>query len=212
MNIRNNQKKKIVFLDRDGVINQFPGNGSYVTKVKNFNFIPRSLDALKALTEAECDIFVISNQAGVGKGVFSQYKLNRITQKMLEEVKKHGGEINKVYYCTHKADTGCSCRKPGIGSLNKAFQSINKTLRSARNAFFVGDTKADIETGFNVGCTTIFVLSGRENRRYMRNWVVKPDYIAKDLFEATKIIVGNGKTSHLHFRKTGPKIQLKKKP
>ena len=62
-------------------------------------------------------------------------------------------------------------------------------MRSAKHSFFVGDTKSDIETGYNAGCRTIFVLSGRENRRYMRQWIIKPDYIAKDLMEAAKIIM-----------------------
>jgi len=182
---------KIVFLDRDGVINEFPGHGKYVTKVKDFRFLPRALAALRMLTETKHTIFVVSNQAGVGRGVFSQDKLDRITEKMLKGVDRSGGKIKRVYYCTHRPDAGCNCRKPGIGSVDKAFQSVNRTLRSAKNAFFVGDTKADIETGYNAGCRTIFVLSGRENRRYMRQWIIKPDYIAKDLMEAAKIIMSS---------------------
>ena len=74
---------KVVFLDRDGVINEFPGNGLYVTKVKDFHFIPGSMEALKVLTDAGYDIFVISNQAGVGKGVYSRRKLDLITARLL---------------------------------------------------------------------------------------------------------------------------------
>jgi histidinol-phosphate phosphatase family protein len=184
---------KVVFLDRDGVINVFPGNGNYVTRVKDMQFIPGSLLAIRALAEAGYAIFVISNQAGVGKGVFSNDQLNSITQKMNADIEQAGGKITKVYYCTHRPDVGCSCRKPGIGSICKALQSMNKSIRSAKNAYFVGDTKADIETGFNAGCKTIFVLSGRENRRYMRSWIVQPDYVARNLYEAVKIILGDGK-------------------
>jgi len=202
--------KKVVFLDRDGVINEFPGHGQYVTKVKDLHLIPRSLEAIKILTKAGYAIFVISNQAGVGKGVYSLDKLNRITKKMLTAVEKAGGRIKKIFYCTHKPDGGCMCRKPGIASLNKAFKMIKKPLCTSNDSFFVGDTKVDIETGHNFGCKTIFVLSGRENRKYMRTWLIKPDYVAKDLLEATKIITGNGKYSHLRFNKNGPKIQLKK--
>lgn len=175
------------------MINEFPGHGNYVTQVKDFRFLPRALTALRLLAETGHTIFVVSNQAGVGRGIFSQDKLNRITKKMLSEVERTGGRIRKVYYCTHRPDAGCSCRKPGIGSIDKAFQTLNRTLRSAKNSFFVGDTKSDIETGYNAGCRTIFVLSGRENRRYMRQWIIRPDYIAKDLMEAAKIImVHNG--------------------
>jgi len=191
---------KVIFLDRDGVINCFPGNGNYVTKVKNFHFLPRSLNALRILTEAGFTLFVISNQAGVGKGVYSQDKLSRITRKMMRDVEKAGGKIKKVYYCTHRPDAGCSCRKPGIGSIARAMRSLNRSVRSAKNAYFIGDTKADIETGFNAGCKTIFVLSGRENRKYMRTWIIKPDHIAKDLFEAAKIIVGNSDFHRLRLQ------------
>jgi len=205
--------KKVVFLDRDGVINEFPGNGNYVTKVKDFRFLPRSLEALRLLKEAKCTVFVISNQAGVGKGVYSLEKLNRINKKMLQGADQAGGHIKKAYYCIHRPDAGCSCRKPNIGSIYKALHSIDRSIRSAKNTYFVGDTKTDIETGFKAGCKTIFVLSGRENRRYMRSWLIKPDYIVKDLYEAVRIII-NGHDKTLHRRHRNPeanKVNPKRK-
>ncbi len=179
---------KIVFLDRDGVINQFPGNGNYVTKVKDFHFIPRSLDAIRILTEDDYYIFIISNQAGVGKGIYSKTKLNQITHNMLKRIRQHGGRINDIFYCTHRSDVGCDCRKPGIGSIRKALGVFNKSIRSAGYTYFIGDTVTDIQTGKNAGCKTIFVLSGRENRRHLRKKKVIPDFIAQDLFAAVKII------------------------
>lgn len=180
---------KIAFLDRDGVINEFPGNGKYVTKVKDFHIIPGSLEAIRKLTEAGVTIFVVSNQAGVGKGIYSKNKLSRITRRMIEEVEKTGGKIKKVYYCTHRSDEGCTCRKPGIDSIKKALKSVNKTLRFAKNAFFVGDTVTDIVAGKKAGCKTVFVLSGRSNRMRLRQKGVAPDYIAENLLKATKIIL-----------------------
>lgn len=184
---------KVVFLDRDGVINEFPGNGKYVTKLKDFRFIPGALEAIQQLTQAGYAIFVISNQAGVGKGVYSKHKLDLITRHMLEQVKKASGRIKKVFYCTHRSDAGCDCRKPGIGLVRRSLESLGKTIRSAKKAYFIGDTRADIQAGHNAGCKTIFVLSGRENRRYMRRWGdVNPDFITPDLLGATKIILFNG--------------------
>src|SRR5258706_5534126 len=142
---------KVVFLDRDGVINEFPGNGNYVTKIKEFHFIPGSLNAIRRLTELGYAIFVISNQAGVGKGIYSEDKLNRINAYMLKHVKKTGGKIKRSFYCTHRSDAGCDCRKPGIGSLKRALSLLNKSIRSARKAFFVGDTASDIKAGHNDG-------------------------------------------------------------
>ncbi|OGX37677.1 MAG: hypothetical protein A3D87_03920 [Omnitrophica WOR_2 bacterium RIFCSPHIGHO2_02_FULL_50_17] len=182
---------KVVFLDRDGVINEFPGNGNYVTKLKEFHFIPGALEALHLLTENDYTIFVISNQAGVGKGVYTKQKLNQITRHMLGAVKKTGGRIKRVFYCTHRSDHGCDCRKPGIGLVRRALELMNKSIRSAQRAFFIGDTEVDILAGHNAGCKTIFVLSGREDRRHMRGWTVKPDFIAQNLLEAAQIIGQN---------------------
>ncbi len=179
---------KLVFLDRDGVINEFPGNGNYVTKLKEFHFIPGSLDALRLLSNEGYSIFVISNQAGVGKGIYSKQKLNHITRNMLKEVKSVGAKIKKVFYCMHPSSAGCDCRKPGIGLLRRALESMNKSIHAAKKAFFVGDTEVDILAGHNAGCKTIFVLSGREDYRHMRGWKVRPDYVAKDLLEAALII------------------------
>lgn len=179
---------KVVFLDRDGVINEFPGNGNYVTKIKEFHFIPGSLEAIRKLTELGYSIFVISNQAGVGKGLFSQDKLKRINAHMLKHVERTGGKIKRSFYCTHRSNEGCDCRKPGIGSLKRALSLLNKSIHSAKKAFFVGDTASDIKAGHNAGCKTIFSLSGREDRRYMRKWDVKPDFIVKNLLEAVEII------------------------
>ena len=185
---------KIVFLDRDGVINEFPGNGKYVTKLKEFHFIPGSLKALKELADHGYSVFVISNQAGVSKGIYTQKKLNLITRRMLMEVRRKGGRINKVFYCTHRSDQGCDCRKPGIGLVRRALESMDKKIHLAKKAYFVGDTESDILAGHNAGCKTIFVLSGREDRRHMRGWKKRPDYIAQDLLEATQIIHSqNGK-------------------
>jgi D-glycero-D-manno-heptose 1,7-bisphosphate phosphatase len=179
---------KLVFLDRDGVINEFPGNGKYVTKLKEFHFIEGSLDAIRILTLEGYNIFIISNQAGVSKGIYTKNKLKLITKRMLQEIKKVGGRVNKAFYCTHRSDAGCDCRKPEIGLVRKALESMNKRIHIAQKAFFVGDTESDIQAGHNAGCKTIFVLSGREDRRYMRGWKVQPDYVAKDLLEATLII------------------------
>lgn len=188
---------KLVFLDRDGVINKFPGNGNYVTKIKDFHFLPGVFEALKILTDEGYKIFVVSNQAGVGKGIYSREKLQQITYKMLAEIKRHGGKIQKVFYCTHRSDHGCDCRKPAIGSVRRALALMDKRIHHAKKAFFVGDTESDILAGHNAGCKTIFVLSGREDRRHMRSWEAKPDYVAKDLLEATGIIQsGNGFTHH----------------
>lgn len=196
---------KLVFLDRDGVINRFPGNGNYVTRVKNFHFLPGALEAIRKLTEHGYTIFVISNQAGVGKGIFTEAKLNQITSKMLREIRKRGGRIKRVFYSTSRSDAGCEFRKPNIGSVKRAMQIMNKNMVTAKKGYFVGDTQIDVQAGHNAGCKTIFVLSGREDISYLKSkWTVEPDYIAKDLMDATEVILGlngNGKSERILKKK-----------
>ena len=182
---------RVVFLDRDGVINEFPGNGNYVTKVKDLYIIPRAVKAVKMLTEAGFKIFIISNQAGVGRGFYSKHKLDLITNKVNESVEAAGGKIARFCYCIHRSDSGCHCRKPETGSMKKALQSVGRTIRSAKGKFFVGDTKSDVLAGFNAGCKTILVLSGRAKKKDVKKWGVKPDFIVKDLLAATDIILAN---------------------
>jgi D-glycero-D-manno-heptose 1,7-bisphosphate phosphatase len=195
---------KVVFLDRDGVINEFPGNGLYVTKVREFHFIPRALEALKILTDAGYHIFVISNQAGVGKGLYSKRKLAMITAHMLKHVKAAGAKIDKAFYCTCKSSDGCHCRKPRIGNVIKALKLLGRPIDDARQAYFVGDTEADIKAGKNAGCRTIFALSGREDRGYMKRWDVRPDYIVEDLYEAAKLILKEDPDPSRHRRRGAP--------
>ncbi len=179
---------KIVFLDRDGVINRFPGHGSYVTKIKDFHFLPGSLQALRSLTENGYKIFIISNQAGVGRGIFSADKLKCIDAYMHRHVKRTGGKITRSFYCTHRSDEGCSCRKPEIGLIQKAWHFL-KASKERSSSFFVGDMQKDIQTGHKAGVQTIFVRSGGEKPSHsIDTWTVKPDFIVKDLKAAVEVI------------------------
>ncbi len=199
---------KLVFLDRDGVINEFPGNGNYVTKLKEFHFIPGALEALKRFNDNGYTVFVVSNQAGVGKGIYSQKKLDLIHQRMNEKVLKTGGKITKAYYCTHTNQQNCDCRKPGIGSIRAAMSVMKKPLSDAQHGYFVGDTEVDITAGKNAGCKTIFVLSGMQNRRVLAGWKVQPDYIVKDLLAATDIILSSeGGSSRTNGRQSRQKTK-----
>jgi len=179
---------KIAFLDRDGVINRYPGHGKYVTKLKEFHFLPGALEGISRLTQLGYHIFVVSNQAGVGKGIYSRHKLDKITDYMLKNVQKNGGKIRKVFYCVHRREDNCNCRKPEIGSIEDALKLLKVKMSQIQKSFFIGDTQTDMLTGHRAGCTTIFVLSGGETRRSIRQWQVQPDHIAKNLSEAVKIV------------------------
>jgi D-glycero-D-manno-heptose 1,7-bisphosphate phosphatase len=180
---------KIVFLDRDGVINQFPGHGFYVTKIKDFHFLPGSLKAIRELTQAGYTIFVVSNQAAVGKGLLSIEKLNRIDAYMHQHVKRAGGKIQQSFYCVHRSDEGCPCRKPNVGLIKKALASIHKTMSFAKGKFLVGDMTIDTQMGHKAGCKTICVTSGGAQKKEISKWPIQPDFIVNDLQSAVEVII-----------------------
>lgn len=177
---------KAVFLDRDGVINKYPGDKAYVTSRKGFRFLPRVKKALAKLSRSGFKIFVVSNQAGVDKGIFSKTDLDAITGYMLSGIRAAGGRIDAVYYCTHRAEKNCLCRKPKTGMIKTAQKNFKLNLKQS---FFVGDTIRDVITAKSAGCKSILVLSGKEKLRFRKDWEVQPAYIFKDLWEAVAFIV-----------------------
>ena len=181
------RSKKIVFLDRDGVINKNLDN-DYVKKWNEFEFLPRAKEAIKALTDANWDIIVISNQAGVGKGIMSAQVVEEINARMIKQIEDHGGKVKAVYYCPHRPDEDCECRKPKPGMLRRAANKFGIELSSS---YLIGDNITDIQAGAQMGCTTILVKTGRGEESIERcsQLRVKPCYIVSDLFEAAKLVL-----------------------
>ena len=99
---------KALFIDRDGVINKYPGDFEYVKSWEEFQFLPGIKPALKKLCDCGFKIFIISNQAGVSKGVYSQENLDLITQNMLKELSADKIQIDDVFYCIHRPEDNCS--------------------------------------------------------------------------------------------------------
>ncbi|MBL7158810.1 MAG: HAD-IIIA family hydrolase [Candidatus Omnitrophica bacterium] len=182
--------KKIIFIDRDGVINKDPGGWvetSYVTRWEDFIFLPGSPEALKKLCDAGYGIVIISNQGGVSKGFFTEERLAEINSKMLRALREKGVAIKKVYYCIHQASDNCECKKPKTGLFEKAEKELR--IKAAGN-YFIGDGKMDVEAGSKAALKTVLVLSGKTNVEMLRDWDVKPDYIFDNLAEAVDFILG----------------------
>jgi len=178
---------KAVFLDRDGVINRHPGAGRYVTSLKKFKMLPGAKKAIADLSKAGYKIFIISNQAGVAKGIYSAKALQDITSAMLKRTASAGRGIDWVFYCLHRKEDSCSCRKPKAGLLKKAkriFPSIKM-----KDSFFIGDSIRDIRTARSGGCKSILVLTGEEKISRRLNWNPKPDFVCKDLKAAARLIL-----------------------
>lgn len=177
---------KAIFLDRDGVINKYPGDKNYVEKLSQFRFLPRVKKAIAKLHKAKFRIFVISNQAGVGKGIFTQGSLDAITRHMCRQIQKAKGKISAVYYCIHPPDANCSCRKPKSGLIDIARKANQINLKKV---FFIGDTIRDVKAARLAGCKSILVFSGKEKPSNKENWETQPDFVFRDLYEAAEFIL-----------------------
>ena len=180
---------KAIFLDRDGVINKDPGNGDYIKSWKEFQFFPGAIEAIKMLNKNGFEIFVISNQAGVGRGIYSQGDLDDITRNMLAEIRAQGGDITSVSYCTHKPDEGCNCRKPNTGMIEESTKGLDIVFK---DTYFIGDSWRDIGAGKKAGCKTILLLTGKEDLDSLKARDIKPDLVKKDLKEAVECLLKKG--------------------
>ena len=150
--------KKTLFLDRDGVINR-QIIGGYVTCVDEFEFLPGVLEALTFLSEQFDYIFVVTNQQGVGKGVFSVEQLNEIHSFMTAKINERGGRIDKIYFCTDLENSNSKYRKPNTGMGLQAindFQDIDLV-----SAVMVGDSLLDMHFGKNLGVKTGFLTNSK---------------------------------------------------
>ena len=185
---------KTIFLDRDGVINRNPPNKGYVRKWGEFTFIPNARKAIRELTEDGYRIIVITNQSGIGRGLYSEESVADIHTRMVAEVSKTGGTIDAVYHCPHHPDAGCECRKPNPGMLIRAAREHNIELS---NAYLIGDWITDIEAGQRVGATTFLVLTGLGQESYhyyistKSGWRAdknghRPEKIFTNLYTATR--------------------------
>ena len=147
---------KVVFLDRDGVINKNRAN--YVKSWDEFEFLPNAKKGIKLLNDSDFKIIIITNQSVVGRGIIKEKTLNEIHEKMLKELNKCRCRIEKIYCCPHAPWDNCDCRKPKPGMLLKAADDFDLDLKECH---FIGDSKTDEEAGKIVGCKTYLVSEHR---------------------------------------------------
>lgn len=147
--------KKALFLDRDGVINK---EKNYLYKIEDFEFIDAVFETCRYFQEKGYLIIIITNQAGIARGKYSEEDFETLTEWMLDEFKKNSVAITKVYHCPHHPDfTGeCECRKPNPGMLLKAQKDFEIDMK---NSILVGDKESDIEAGLRAGVLKNYLIS-----------------------------------------------------
>lgn len=169
-------KKKIVFLDRDGVINKDHG---YVGQIEEFEFVDGVFEACKYFSSLGYEIIVITNQSGIGRGYYTQEDFEKLTTYMLEKFKENGIKILKVYYCPHSPDIDCSCRKPNIGMIKNACNDFEIDLNKS---WLIGDKISDIETAINANIKNHILISDKKSE------ISNASFIANSLFDTMDII------------------------
>lgn len=173
---------KAVFVDRDGVINQ--DLGKYITKPKEFFFLPGAVEALKKLHNSDFKVLIITNQGGIGKGIYTEKDVEDIHKKMYKLLEKEGIKIDGLYYCPHHPKEDCGCRKPRLGMVNNA---IKDHKIDVKKSFFIGDKTSDIKAGKDAGCKTFLVMTGYAGHDKLCD--VKPDFVVSDLLEAVNTVL-----------------------
>ena len=174
---------KVIFLDRDGVINKDPMEKGYVTEWNEFSFLPGAKEAIIKLNKAGFKIIIISNQAGIAKGIYTEDALSEITKNMLSEIERAGGHIEKAYYCVHKNEDNCDCRKPKVGLFEKALTELKLKINYSET-YFIGDGITDMEAGKQFGLKTVLLMCGKTTEEKLRRAGIKPDLICNNLPEA----------------------------
>ena len=143
-----------LFLDRDGVINKRLED-DYVKVLSEFEFIDGVPEAIKQFTEVFGKIIVVTNQQGIGKGVYTENDLNIIHHYLVDEIEKHEGKIDKVYFSPHLAADNHHWRKPNVGMAMQAKEDF-KDIDFAKS-IMIGDSMSDMEFGKKLGMVTVYI-------------------------------------------------------
>lgn len=149
--------KKIIILDRDGVINY--DSYDYIKTPDEWEAIPGSLEAIAQLNRAGFYVIVATNQSGIGRGYYDVAMLDLIHEKMLSELASVGGHIEEIFFCPHLPRDHCHCRKPAPGLLQ---QIQKKYAINLSEVYFIGDKLTDVQAARACGCNPLLVLSSLE--------------------------------------------------
>lgn len=172
-------RDKVLFLDRDGVINKhvWPAPRRW----EQFEFLPGVPDALAEATTDGWVIVVVTNKGSVGMRYMTPRTSARINALMVGELAKQGATVERVYACNHFPHGLCACRKPKTGMLEQAARELDL---KPKVCWMVGDNATDVAAGNRMGCQTVALLTTRSRERFeakLKRSKVEPDVWAQDL-------------------------------
>jgi D-glycero-D-manno-heptose 1,7-bisphosphate phosphatase len=176
---------KIIILDRDGVINH--DSTEFIKNADEWEPISGSIEAIANLTQAGYKVVVCTNQSGIGRKLYSMEDLNLIHEKMHKTVEQEGGEIVAIFFCPHKADDNCSCRKPKPSMILDIVDRFN--IDNVSNLMFVGDSLRDLEAISAAGGIPVLVKTGNGKKTLADNNLPEGTLVFKNLLAFSEYLL-----------------------
>jgi D-glycero-D-manno-heptose 1,7-bisphosphate phosphatase len=171
--------RPFVVLDRDGTLVE---ERVYLSDPKQLTLLPGAADAMRQFRAMGFGLIVVTNQSAIARGFFDEAQLTRIHEELCRLLEAESVELDGIYFCPHKPEDRCGCRKPEPGLINLASKELHIELRSS---IVIGDKACDIELGRRVGATTILVRTGYGAQS---EETVAADYVVDDLLAAVDVI------------------------
>jgi D-glycero-D-manno-heptose 1,7-bisphosphate phosphatase len=179
-------RRRAVFLDRDGTIAEEVGHLNHLSR---FCLFPFAAQAIRQLNEAALAVIVVTNQSGASLGLFPEEFIAQVHEHMVRQLAAQGAHLDAIYYCPHSRAADCHCRKPRPGLIERAAYEHNLDLEGS---FVVSDRYADVEMAHVKGCRGILVMTGYGRGEYewfRQRWPRQPDSIVENLLEAANVIL-----------------------
>ncbi|MBP5640214.1 MAG: HAD family hydrolase [Victivallales bacterium] len=164
---------KVIFIDRDDTIII---NKDYLDTPDGIEFLPNAMKGMRALMDKGYTLILVTNQSGIGRGYFTLETLNAIHARLCELLGEEGVKFEKIYFCPHRPDEHCHCRKPGTGMLEQACKDYDIDLK---NSVMIGDSEGDMKMAKAFGIKAIQVTYG------IRDPLPDADVVCKDILEAS---------------------------
>ena len=181
---RTSGPRSAVFLDRDGTLIEEVG---YLSDPDHVRLLPGVAGSLARLKAAGFPLVVISNQAGVGRGLFPIGRVYAAMARLRRLLRADGVELDAIYFCPHAPDEDCACRKPKTELIERAADDL---MLRAGGSVMIGDKAIDVRTGKNARIQTVLVATGYgEAERSLLGPDEQPDWFVKDLEEAAERVI-----------------------
>jgi histidinol-phosphate phosphatase family protein len=199
--------KRTLLIDRDGTLNVRPPQAQYLSRWDDFQWIPGAREGLEALSGAGFSFALISNQAGIARGIVTRQQVEAINQRLREDLAGRGITMTNAYVCPHHWDDGCTCRKPAPGLF---FQASHDLLLRLDRTFYLCDDPRDCEAAYNANSNSVFV--GDDEGLSSLRAAERPGHVARTILEAAPWLESRFESWERHSGPTDPRCEKEAPP